>query len=354
MQHADVTLASDARHLLDHLANSFNNIYGFGSFTVSTYDTAWVSLVVKEKDGCMRWLFPTAFSYLLETQSPDGGWNSDRSEIDGILNTMAALLSLEKHRALRLISEGETAGDLDDRIFRATVFLRHALQDWNVNASKHVSFEILIPALLDMLEELGATFEFKGREHLLAIRNRKMAKFDPSTCYGNSSSTALHSLEALTGIIDFDRVKHRKVFGSMMASPASTAAYLINSSVWDDEAEAYLCHVISAGTGKNSGGVPSAFPTTLFEITWVRTPFPLTFVLCGPDFAMQVISTLIESGFSRETLGESRLAKLVDIVGQAYDAEGGLIGFGRSSVAAPRTCELIMSHSSTVCRPRCR
>ena len=273
MQHTNSSLASDAHRLLDELANDFNSVYGLGSFTVSAYDSAWVSLVVKEDDGRKRWLFPTTFSYVLETQSSDGGWHSDRSELDGILNTMAGLLSLEKHRALPLLSEGEPWVGLDDRISRATSYLRHALRSWNVNGSKHVSFEILVLALLDLLAELGLVFEFKGREHLLEIRNEKMAKFDPTICYGNSASTALHSLEAFTGIIDFDRIRHRKVFGSMMASPASTAAYLMNSSTWDEKAEAYLRYVILAGTGKSSGGIPSAFPTTLFEITWVRILF---------------------------------------------------------------------------------
>ena len=272
MQDASSTLDSDARQLLDTLANSFNDTYGFGSFTVSIYDTAWVSLVAKKIDGHTCWLFPTTFTYVLVRQSSDGSWDSGRSEIDGILNTLAALLSLEKHRALPLLSEGREAGDLDDRISRATSFLRHALQNWNVNASKHVSFEILVLGLLDKLEEFGVRFEFGERERLVAIRNRKMAKFDPLTLNGNSASTALYSFEALTGRVDFDRMRHRKVFGSMMASPASTSAYLMNSSVWDDEAETYLRHVISAGMGKNSGGVPSDFPTTLFEITWVRSP----------------------------------------------------------------------------------
>lgn len=39
---------------------------------------------------------------------------------------------------------------------------------------------------------------------------------------------------------------------------------------WDDEAEAYLKRVVSIGPGRGSGGVPGAFPTTYFEMTWVR------------------------------------------------------------------------------------
>lgn len=54
-----------------------------------------------------------------------------------------------------------------------------------------------------------------------------------------------------------------------MASPASTAAYLIHASTWDEEAERYVRKVIVEGQGNGVGGVPSVFPTTIFEMTWV-------------------------------------------------------------------------------------
>ncbi|KAH8892550.1 hypothetical protein GQ53DRAFT_746074 [Thozetella sp. PMI_491] len=55
----------------------------------------------------------------------------------------------------------------------------------------------------------------------------------------------------------------------MMASPSSTAAYLMHVTDWDDEVETYLKHVIQYGVGSNSGAVPSAFPSMFFEYTWV-------------------------------------------------------------------------------------
>jgi len=59
------------------------------------------------------------------------------------------------------------------------------------------------------------------------------------------------------------------VRGSMMASSAATASYLIKTPEWDDEAEAYLRLVIECGDGKGGGGVPSAWPSTNFKILWV-------------------------------------------------------------------------------------
>jgi hypothetical protein len=84
-------------------------------------------------------------------------------------------------------------------------------------------------------------------------------------------TTLIHTLEAFVGTLDFDQVKHHKMpNGSMLGSPSSTAAYLMNCSTWDDEAETYLRIVFEhhAYIG-NRGGFPSAFPSTLFEISWV-------------------------------------------------------------------------------------
>lgn len=49
-----------------------------------------------------------------------------------------------------------------------------------------------------------------------------------------------------------------------MASPSSTAAYLMHTTTWDNEAEDYQRHVISEGEGRGGGGVPSALPSTHF------------------------------------------------------------------------------------------
>ncbi|KAI1499878.1 hypothetical protein F5X99DRAFT_410669 [Biscogniauxia marginata] len=52
-----------------------------------------------------------------------------------------------------------------------------------------------------------------------------------------------------------------------MGSPSSTAAYLMNVSHWDDEAVAYLKHVIQYAAGKGSRGIPSVYPSTYFELS---------------------------------------------------------------------------------------
>jgi hypothetical protein len=79
----------------------------------------------------------------------------------------------------------------------------------------------------------------------------------------------LHSLEAVIGYIDFDRLERSRRMGGMLGSPSSTAAYMINSSTWDNEAEQFLRDAFEHGDGRGSGGFASAHMIDYFETTWV-------------------------------------------------------------------------------------
>ena len=239
-----------------------------GSATVAVYDTAWVSMVAKNVGGRAQWLFPECFQFLLDSQSGGGGWESHTSLDDGILNTLAALLALKKH---------SNQADMDPSalavaISKAKRYLEEKLPCWDVDSDIHVGFEILVPALLAMLEKENISFSFSGRRVLERLKAAKLAHFDVQMLY-SGQTTLLHSLEAFVGEIDFDVLEHCKTFGSMMGSPASTAAYLMNSSRWDSEAEKYLRKVIDKGQGMGKGGVPSVFPMPVFEATWVFVLF---------------------------------------------------------------------------------
>ncbi|KAF7916074.1 hypothetical protein EAE99_009827 [Botrytis elliptica] len=119
----------------------------------------------------------------------------------------------------------------------------------------------------------------------MRLNKEKLANLDPEILYDESQTTLLHSLEAFVGIIDFNRLGHQKRFGGTLASPSLTAAYLMNISTWDPEAEDFLRACIFDSSGRGSGGVPSAFPSTTFEITWITT-------------------TLLQNGFTVEDLGQ--------------------------------------------------
>ncbi|KAM4055508.1 ent-kaur-16-ene synthase [Hirsutella rhossiliensis] len=110
----------------------------------------------------------------------------------------------------------------------------------------------------------------------------------------------------------------------MMASPSSTAAYLINASRWNEEAEAYLRHVVKAGTGHGDGGIPGTFPTTYFEYSWI-------------------LATLLRSGFSKLDLECAELQGISDILGRAFQEEQGIIGFAPRAADVDDTAKCLLA-----------
>ncbi|KAI0107056.1 terpene synthase family protein [Nemania sp. FL0031] len=309
-------LNSSAKCLVQRVAGEYDELYGFGSMTCTIYDTAWLSLVTKVADGELKWLFPESFNYILETQSTSGGWDGHTcpSQIDSILSTAAALLSLIRHRQRPLGTCNVSPHELSSRITRATMNLQATLDTWDVSLCTHVGFEIIVPALLEYLNNEGISFSFRGKGALTQLNNLKLSKFDPEHLYGPDKLTALHCLEAFIGKIDFDRVAHHQVDGHFMASPSSTAAYLMHASQWDSHAETYLKQVIRLA-GKGTGAVPSAFPSTNFEFSWL-------------------LSTLFLSGFTVEELECSDLwGNLYKILSKAFEEGGGTIGFAPNVVS---------------------
>ena len=264
-----VDYKAEVAKFLKGVVRTYGGVDGAGSFSCSVYDTAWLSMVTKVVDNEEIWLFPNSFGYVLNSQQANGSWEEYAAPIDGILNTMAALLSLCKHRLSPLQISELMLLDIDTRISRAEAALRDMLRKLDVASTMHVGYELLVPQLLQMLEGFGFAFDFPGKGFLLELHAQKMSHFDNNLLYQTSQTTALHSLEAFIGKIDFDKIKHQTRMGSMLASPSSTAVYLQHSKSWDSESENYLRHVISCGEGKGNGGVPSAFPTTHFETIWV-------------------------------------------------------------------------------------
>ena len=239
------------------------------TITPTIYDTAWLSMVSRKGVMNSDWVFPECFQCVKDSQQENGGWKGMATPEDAILNSLAALLALKKHQ-----SHIEVDSMPQESVDKAVKFIDSALQELNINEHLAVGFEYLVPALLKMLRAEGIQFTFPAEEALLALNDIKLKNFTPELLYGTEETTLLHSLEAFTNKVDFNKLRHRKIFGSMMASPASTAAYLMQVDTWDEEAETYLRKVIHEGPGKGSGAVPSVFPTPLFEISWVFSLSP--------------------------------------------------------------------------------
>ena len=257
----------------------------------AAYDTAWVAMTEKKgEDGKLRPLFPEAYEYLKQTQSDDGSWAAETSDADGIVNTLAALLALKRQER----QFEEMRADNERRCRAAEDSLRRMLGQWDLDAADRVGLEILVPNMLRLLETEGISFDFPSRKPLMALNEAKLARLGPILT-SPVQTTLIHTLEAFVGTLDFDKVKHHKMpNGSMLASPSSTAAYLMNSSVWDNDAEAYLRTVFDQKSAiGHKGGFPSAFPSTLFEVSWVGSSRPflranLTLSFVGARFTPRV------------------------------------------------------------------
>ncbi|EHA49536.1 ent-kaurene synthase [Pyricularia oryzae 70-15] len=304
----------EAALLTQHLLDNYDSVHGAGFMSCTVYDTAWLSLVKKENvDGQQRWLFPECFQYILDNQQNDGSWEAYQSEIDGILNTAASLLALQRHSVNPLQIDVLSPGELCRRVELARAALERKLSCWNVSETTHVGFEIIVPTLLRLLDEEGISFQFEGKATLMEINAAKMSRFKPEYLYGKTQLTALHSLEALSGMIDYTKVAHHKTGGGFMGSPSATAAYLIGlpPSKWDNEAEGYLRHVLQRSPGKDS--VPSAFPSTNFEFSWV-------------------LSTLLHAGFTEKQLGPAA-REVANVLNRVFETENGVVGFVPSIMA---------------------
>ncbi|KAI6355127.1 hypothetical protein MCOR25_008332 [Pyricularia grisea] len=302
-----------AADLTRHLLDNYDPESGAGFMSATVYDTAWLALIQKPSaSGQRQWLFPKCFQYILDTQLADGGWEAYRSEVDGILNTTASLLALSRHASEPLQIEFVSIAEVEHRIERATAALLQRLSVWDVAETTHVGFEIIVPTMLRLLKEQGISFEFHGESFLMDMYAAKMSRFRPEYLYGKTQHTALHSLEAFMGQIDYTKVAHHKVGGAIMASPSSTAAYLIGlpGSAWDDEAENYLAAVLKTRDGTS---VPSAFPSTNFEFSWV-------------------LSTLLQAGFSAKQLGPS-VTKIGQMLTEALETGHGVVGFAPTIMA---------------------
>lgn len=245
----------------------------FGTFSPSIYDSAWLSMVYREHEGQLTWLFPQCFQYVVTNQLEDGSWPTYVSTVDGILNTSASLLALLTRQRL----EGDLSSEsvhLSQRIDRAKAGLQSLLLRWNVAETDRVGFEVIVPGLLRQISSrFDIEFNFPGQSLLEELNVRKLKKIRPEILYSKHETTLLHSLEAVVGVVDYDQMRHHcSEERGILGSPASTASYLMGCSTWDTRAEIYLRHVVE-NAGNATGGVPSGYPTCMFELSWVSRAF---------------------------------------------------------------------------------
>ncbi|KAI0409334.1 hypothetical protein F4802DRAFT_615787 [Xylaria palmicola] len=276
----------------------------------SVYDTAWLSMVRKpDSSGKASWLFPECFEFIMARQLSSGSWESYATPEDGILNTSAALLALRTR--LRMEPRDPNYDDWMSRSYKAEAALRNLLSDWEIPSSvDQAEVEILVASLLQLLEREGVYIDLPHLDALRAVREEMLASLHPSNLFNTTSTSHTH-LEAFVGHIDFDQVgSSRDRDGSMMRSPASTAAYLMNCSVWDEEAEAYLRTIVTRDGSDGLRGVSSAWPTTFFESQVVTTLASAGLCVnergtCGPSHIFNSFVAQKTNGFTPISLRDA-------------------------------------------------
>lgn len=331
----DTSVDAQIQSLIASLSAQCSAGHGFGSMSPSIYDTAWVSMVRNPHTssiGSDIWLFSECFDFILTHQLASGAWESNASPIDGILNTAAALLALKAH-----LEACPRDPDLEVRSQRAEKALREMLGNWEAGSSDQVGFEMLILQHVSLLRAKGIMLDFPQLNTLRPLRRAKLEKLPLASIY-DAPSTLYHCLEGLIGHIDFDQVRCRRdANGSMMSSPSSTAAYLMNTSAWDNEAEAYLRNALKYGSGRGNGSLPSAWPTGIFEASWVCiSEFTSTGSLIAfrgslpPNqmltcFLRQVLTTLAESGV---TINGQEALIIGEFIQEGLSRQKDTLGFG--------------------------
>ncbi|KAG5979881.1 hypothetical protein E4U55_004661 [Claviceps digitariae] len=285
-------------------------------------------MISKTEKNRKEWLFPECFYYLLKAQSANGGWGVPQTtQTARILDTSAALLALLLHAKEPLQIVVVSRNEIHEHIERGFISLQQQLSQWDdVERSNHIGVELIVPALFAYLqrERDSFVFDYPCKQTLESMNKAKVAQFRLETLYTKRPSSALHSLEAFLGKLDFNRVSHHLYRGSMMASPSSTAAYLIGASEWSDEAESYLRHIVRAGAGHGDGGIPGTYPTTHFECSWI-------------------LATLLQAGFDKEEIECDGLRGLANILAESFKDEGGIIGFAPHTADVDDTAKALLA-----------
>lgn len=168
--------------LLAGMATGLHIAHGFSIFSASAYDAAWAALVERPgPDVAMELAFADCLDFLLQAQQADGSWRSDPGRLLGsILNTMAALLALQRRAQSNFFPSGP---DLASRCAKAKAVLVGMVRSWDIASWDLVGLEVIMPALMRLLDEYGYHFEEelpgKHGTSLTAMSEKKVSKLFP-------------------------------------------------------------------------------------------------------------------------------------------------------------------------------
>lgn len=219
----------------------------------TAYDTAWLASVPAGRGGTEA-LFPSALSWLLENQMPDGSWGgSIRYEHDRVLCTLAALVPLA------MFGDG---GEHEANINAGTRYLWQRGHGLASEPTELVAYELLLPTMIRRAQQ--ANLRVPPHLDIYAAQRAKKMNLIPAGALYSPRVTIVHSLEFLGERADIAGLRAAQgENGAIGNSPAATSFYYALSK--DKRALAYLEGCISKDGNTR---VPVLHPCETYELLW--------------------------------------------------------------------------------------
>lgn len=257
------------------------------AMSASAYDTAWIALLSKRFRGHG---FEQALDWIRSHQHNDGSWGSLALHYhDRILNTLMSLIAL-RH-----------AGDERDheQIARGEAFIEWHYRSIKKDTYRTAGFSLLIHKITAFARKAGLNLppDMYPRSKKLDSQCQLLL-FQPQTLL---HSPAVNALEAFLPEIcdiqpDFNPVAPD---GSVMGSPAATAASLFTAETPDRRSLHYLQRLLIRNS---EGGVPVA-----------------SMELSNIAFTLDV---LLDAGVV--SINHPQVTRLIDGLAQHWDSESGI------------------------------
>ncbi|MFD8695486.1 prenyltransferase/squalene oxidase repeat-containing protein [Kitasatospora purpeofusca] len=229
----------------------------------SAYTTAVLSRT-RHRDGTPA--FPRAVEWLLTHQKADGSWGGDIPHPhDRTISTLAAITALTPttpppaHSAI-------TAPRTTRAIDAGCAYLDRTQRSWQGDPYETIAFELLAPGLAASVPDPPAgAWAWQSQFRALAEARHRKLQLIPRQRLMSEPTSLLFTLEAVEPGPDFGELsRFVAANGSLVASPAATAAYW--SVTADPAALAYLQHTADLHP---DGGFPDVHPIRTFEQAWV-------------------------------------------------------------------------------------
>ncbi|HVI47264.1 MAG TPA: hypothetical protein VM802_20470 [Chitinophaga sp.] len=247
---------NNAEQLQSHISNLLSQ-YRQNRVSPSVYDTAWVAMIPAANTCQPRYLH--CLQWLIAQQQPDGSWSNNTGihfNHDRIICTLAALIACKTWHA-----QGLTPADT---ISNAITYLSSALQTVETSIQQLVSFELLLPALLEKADALGIVLaDDTTLDRLKAGMTQKLRKIE-QVAFFCRPHPAFHSLEGLPSrLIQWEHIQAiQDSNGGILSSPSATAfAYLKTGNT---RCLHYIDQLIN-----DMGYIPAIYPVDNFATAWM-------------------------------------------------------------------------------------